>query len=617
MKKLLGGLYLALILLFLYLPIGTLMVLSFNEGKSMNAWQGFSTKWYAEMFRNQEIMEALGNTLTIALWASVAATVVGVLACVGLQAMSEKNRSFFMAANNIPLLNADIVTGISIMMSFLLFGISLSYGTVLFAHITFCIPYVILSVMPKFKQLENHAYEAALDLGAAPAYAFFKVVLPDIMPGIISGFLLSFTMSVDDFVITHFTRGAGINTLSTLIYSQVKVGVRPTLYALSTLIFIVVLLVLIVFNLMSAGGRAQKDYYASAKKGLSMRTAGAFVLVLLIAVLGLNQYAGSLVGAQNQGRLYIYMFGDYIDPDLIDRFEAETGYELIVDYFDTNEEMYPVIKNSTAEYDVVCASDYMIDKMRKEGLLAEIDFDHVPNSKNLTDNVKAFIEDFDPGMRYSVPHTWGTYGIIYNTEMIHGPITSWSQLWSEAYAGEIIMPNAIRECDMVAAKLLGYSMNTLDENELSEITDLLIAQKPLVYSYANDNARDLMIGDSATLAVITSGDVLYAQEENDKLDFVVPEEGTEVWTDCWAIPRAVNNKAGAEAWLNFMLDGEIARVNFEYLTYGIPNKEILDLTDNPILNPPAEVLAKCETLANLGNDGDDMYSRYWKLFKAK
>ena len=616
MKKIAGGLYLALILLFLYLPIGTLMVLSFNEGKSMNAWQGFSTKWYAEMFRNQEIMEALGNTLTIALWASVAATVVGVLACIGLNAMSEKKRSLFMGLNNIPLLNADIVTGISIMMSFLLFGISLSYGTVLFAHITFCIPYVILSVMPKFKQLENHTYEAALDLGATSAYAFFKVVLPDIMPGIVSGFLLSFTMSVDDFVITHFTRGAGINTLSTLIYSQVKIGVRPTLYALSTLIFVVVLLVLVMVNLLSSR-RKSGDYYAASKKNISMRTAGVFVLVLLIGVLGLNRYAGSLVGAQDQGKLYVYMFGDYIDPDLIDRFEEETGYELIVDYFDTNEEMYPVIKNSTAEYDVVCASDYMIDKMRKEGLLAEIDFDNVPNIVNLTDNVKAFIEDFDPGMRYSVPHTWGTYGILYNTEMIHGPITSWKQLWSEEYAGEIIMPNSIRECDMVAAKILGYSMNTLDEKELAEITDLLIEQKPLVYSYANDNARDLMIGDSAALAVITSGDVLYAQDENDKLDFVVPEEGTEVWTDCWAIPRAVNNKAGAEAWINFMLDGEVARINFEYLTYGIPNKEILDLTDNPILNPSAEVLAKCETLANLGSDGDDLYSRYWKVFKAK
>ena len=366
MKKFLKIFYLALIVLFLYLPIGTLMVLSFNSGKSMNAWQGFSTKWYGEMFRNQEIMEALGNTLTIALWASVIATIVGVLACIGLNAMSERRRSFYMGMNNIPLLNADIVTGISIMMSFLMFGISLSYGTVLFAHITFCIPYVILSVMPKFKQLENHTYEAALDLGATPTYAFFKVVLPDIMPGIVSGFLLSFTMSVDDFVITHFTRGAGINTLSTLIYSQVKIGVRPTLYALSTILFVTVLLVLIVVNLMSSGRKKkQNDFYAQ-EKGITPKKALVLALVMIMCVVGLNSYAGSLVGAQDQGKVYVYCFGDYIDPALVDKFEEETGYEVIIDYFDTNEEMYPVIKNSTAEYDVICASDYMIDKMRKE-----------------------------------------------------------------------------------------------------------------------------------------------------------------------------------------------------------------------------------------------------------
>ena len=251
MKKVLKGIYLALIILFLYLPIFTLMVLSFNEGKTMNAWTGFSFRWYREMFSNRTIMEALGNTLTIAFWAAAAATVVGVMACIGLNAMKEKHRSFFMGLNNIPLLNADIVTGISLMLSFLLFGISLNYGTVLFAHITFCIPYVILSVMPKFRQLENHTFEAALDLRASPAYAFFKVVLPDIMPGIISGFLLSFTMSVDDFVITHFTRGAGINTLSTLVYSQVKVGIRPTLYALSTVIFAAVFVILILVNIIS------------------------------------------------------------------------------------------------------------------------------------------------------------------------------------------------------------------------------------------------------------------------------------------------------------------------------------------------------------------------------
>ena len=251
MKKALKAIYLALIVIFLYLPIGTLMVLSFNSGKSMNAWVGFSLDWYKEMFESEMIMDALGNTLTIAFWAAVISTIVGVLACLGFNAMKEKSRTFLMGLNNIPLLNADIVIGISLMLSFLLFGISLNYGTVLFAHITFCIPYVILSVMPKFRQLENHTYEAALDLGASPAYAFFKVVLPDIMPGVLSGFLLAFTMSVDDFVITHFTRGVGINTLSTLIYSQVRVGIRPTLYALSTVIFVAVLIILIVVNIIS------------------------------------------------------------------------------------------------------------------------------------------------------------------------------------------------------------------------------------------------------------------------------------------------------------------------------------------------------------------------------
>ena len=245
------GLYLALILLFLYLPIFTLMVLSFNEGKTMSKWTGFSLKWYEEMFSSRTIMDALGNTLTIAFWAAAIATIIGLLACIGMNAMKDRSRLVLMGINNIPLLNADIVTGISIMMTFIVCGISLNYGTVLFSHITFCIPYVILSVMPKFKQLERNTYEAALDLGASPVYAFFKVVLPDIMPGVLSGFLLSFTMSVDDFVITHFTRGAGINTLSTLIYSQVKVGIRPTLYALSTVIFAAVFVILILVNIIS------------------------------------------------------------------------------------------------------------------------------------------------------------------------------------------------------------------------------------------------------------------------------------------------------------------------------------------------------------------------------
>ena len=251
MKKLAKTLYLCLIILFLYLPIATLMVFSFNESKSMSVWSGFSLKWYKEMLGNTMIMEAIWNTFTIALAAAAVATVIGTLACIGIMSMKKRSETVIMGLNNIPLLNADIVTGISLMMTFLVFGISLNWGTVLLSHVTFCIPYVILSVMPKFKQMTPNSYEAALDLGATPMYAFFKVVLPDIRPGIVSGFLLAFTMSVDDFVITHFTRGVGINTLSTLIYSQVRVGIRPTLYALSTVIFVAVLIILIVVNIIS------------------------------------------------------------------------------------------------------------------------------------------------------------------------------------------------------------------------------------------------------------------------------------------------------------------------------------------------------------------------------
>ncbi len=249
--NILRGLYLGFILLFLYLPIATLVVLSFNKSKSMSVWTGFTTSWYGDMFRNKQIIEAIWNTFSIAIVSAIIATLIGTLACVGIMAMGKRSKNTLMALNNIPLLNADIVIGISLMMTFLVFGISLSWGTVLLSHVTFSIPYVILSVMPKFKQLTPNAYEAALDLGATPSYAFMKVVLPDIRPGILSGFLLAFTMSVDDFVITHFTRGAGINTISTLIYSQVKVGIRPTLFALSTVIFIVVLIVLVAANIIS------------------------------------------------------------------------------------------------------------------------------------------------------------------------------------------------------------------------------------------------------------------------------------------------------------------------------------------------------------------------------
>ena len=360
----------------------------------------------------------------------------------------------------------------------------------------------------------------------------------------------------------------------------------------------------------------------------------AIILAVVVAMAVAVRFTPSTPGeVSEKGVVYVYNFGDYIDPELVDAFYEETGYTVVCDYFDTNEEMYPVIKNNTADYDVICASDYMIDKMIKEDLLMELEFSQIPNIQYLSQNIRDFMEEFDPGMFYSAPHTWGTYGIIYNTELVdeedfEGDV-SWGILWDEKYAGKIIMSNSLREADMVAAKYLGYSMNTLDEGEMKEITDKLIEQKPLVYSYANDNARDLMIGDNASMAVITSGDVLYAQEDNENLAYVVPVEGTEVWTDCWAVPKSCQNYDGAMAWINFMYSYDAAVANFEYLTYAIPNTQLEDyvyedyiegempLSEIEIINPPEEVLERCETLKNLGPEGDDMYSRYWKEFKSK
>ena len=259
MKKFGRILYLILIVIFLYAPILTLMVLSFNNGKSMGKWTGFSTHWYAEMLQDETIMEALYNTLIIALIAAVVSTIIGTAACLAIQVMRNRTKNVLMALNNIPMLNADIVTGLSLMLTFIAFGVSLSFGTVILSHITFCIPYVILSVMPKVRQTTGVHYEAALDLGATPLYAFWKVTLPDIFPGIVSGFLMAFTLSVDDFIVTHFTRGAGVNTLSTMIYGMVKIGIRPTIYALSTVVFVTVLIVLIISNVISARAEAAKN----------------------------------------------------------------------------------------------------------------------------------------------------------------------------------------------------------------------------------------------------------------------------------------------------------------------------------------------------------------------
>ena len=324
------------------------------------------------------------------------------------------------------------------------------------------------------------------------------------------------------------------------------------------------------------------------------------------------------------GKVYVYNWGEYIDPETLDMFEKETGIQVIYDEFDTNETMYPKVEAGASNYDVVCPSDYMIQKMIDNDLLQELNWDNIPNAKaNIGAQYYEQSEAFDPGNRYAVPYCWGTVGILYNKTMVDEPVTSWSILWDEKYADSILMQDSVRDAFMVALKLNGYSMNTLDESQLAAARDSLITQKPLVQAYVIDQVRDKMIGNEAAIGVIYSGEAIYTQRENPDLEYVIPKEGTNVWIDSWVIPKNASNKENAEAFINFMCREDIALMNFKYITYSTPNmaaRELIedeDIKNSSIAFPDFSDYQNLETFQYLGEEGDALYNDYWKEVKAQ
>ncbi len=628
LKRFFEDFYLVFTLIFLYAPIAVMMVLSFNSSKSRSQWGGFTFEWYRHMFESAAITDALYNTLLIAFLSALIATVLGTVAAVGVNGMKKLPQTLFMGLNNIPMLNSDIVTGISLMLMFIAFGVSLGFKTILLAHITFNVPYVMLSVLPKLKQTSRYAYEAAMDLGAGPVQAFFKVVFPDILPGVLSGFLMAFTMSLDDFIITHFTRGAGINTLSTLIYSEVRRGIKPSMYALSTVIFVTVLALLLITNFAPAKvpKEGQTPSFGTALRRAAM-VGAAFLVCVGVSYTSFRHFASA-----HSDELFVYNWGEYIDESVISQFEAETGIHVTYDLFDTNEEMYPVIEAGAIQYDAVCPSDYMIQRMAENELLAELNYANIPNAANIGEEYFARSEEFDPGNRYAVPYCWGTVGILYNTRRLEelgiSPPTSWADLWDPRYQGEILMQDSVRDAFMVTLKRLGYSMNSTNQAELLEARDLLLAQKPLVQAYVVDQVRDKMLNGEAAVGVIYSGELLYLQEEAEalgldyELTYVIPTEGTNIWIDSWVIPYNARNKENAEKWINFLCRPDIAQKNFEYITYATPNAAAFALLDpayreNTQVFPDVSSLTNSEVYRYLGTDADDLYGALWKEIKAQ
>ncbi len=346
------------------------------------------------------------------------------------------------------------------------------------------------------------------------------------------------------------------------------------------------------------------------KKKLSLIL--SLVLTCSLMLTGCGKSNGN---SDNSGdnQLYVYNWGEYIDPEVIDMFEEETGIKVIYNEFEQNEDMYPIIKTGAVNYDVVCPSDYMIEKMISEDMLYELNYDNIPNIANIDETYLKSAEGFDPGNKYSVPYCWGTVGILYNKTMVDEPITSWGALFDEKYSGKILMMDSVRDAYMIALTYLGYDLNSTDEAQIDEATDLLKSQYPLIQAYVIDQVRDKMIGNEAALGVIYSGEAIYTQRENPDLEYVVPEEGSNVWIDGWVIPKNAKNKENAEAWINFMCREDIALLNFEYITYSTPNaaaRELIedeDIKNSEIAFPDASILSRCKTYNYLGEDMDTLY----------
>lgn len=345
---------------------------------------------------------------------------------------------------------------------------------------------------------------------------------------------------------------------------------------------------------------------------------------IMTLVLGSLTACGGSGGEKSAGELYVYNYGEYFDPEALAQFEEETGIKVTYDEYETNEVMYPIIANGAAQYDLVCPSDYMVQRMISEGMLEKINFDNVPNIKYVDQVYRDAAKGFDSSNEYSVPYLWGTVGILYNKTMVKEPVDSWGILWDTKYKDNILMQKSVRDAFGITLKYLGHSLNSTDEQEIEEAKQKLIQQKQsgVVQAYVVDEVRDKMIGNEAAIGVIYSGEALTCQSENPDLEYVIPKEGSNLWIDAWVIPKGAKNKENAEKFLDFLCRPEIAKKNFDYITYSIPNSEGRKLIEeeeyrnSTIAFPEFSSLTNCETLQYLGPDVDDMYSQKWKEVMA-
>ena len=567
----------ALVAVFFYLPIVYMVVFSFNSGKSLTSFTGFSLRWYKHMMESHTMMESLSTTFSIALIATAFSTIVGTISAIGLSKSKKIIQRMMEQVNNLPMMNPEIVTAIGFMLLFITFRVEKGYVTMLLAHIAFCIPYVMLSVTPKIRSLDPNLADAAMDLGATPWRALTKVIVPQIMPGIVSGALIAFTMSVDDFIISYFVTGGGVKNLSITVYTMSK-RVNPSINAISTLVVVIITLVLLLINLAPAVmAKREKKTEISRKKKVVPIAAAAVAVAVSAIVLGLHfgkensalPYAGQT--------LHVYNWGEYTGENILREFEEKTGAKVVMENFDSNEQMYIKVANGEA-YDILVPSDYMIQRLIQEGYLQKLDHSKLDCLDKLCEDVVGL--PYDPKNEYSIPYFWGSVGIVYDktkVDLEDLEREGFDIFRNQKYKGQIYLYDSERDSFMMALKALGYSMNTESEDELQEaygwLVDCVQTMDPEIVT---DEIIDNMAQGRKALGLIYSGDATYVMAENENTGYYLPESGTNLWSDAMVIPANAKNPDLAHEFINFASDYEGAYDNSSFVGYTSANQEVID-----------------------------------------
>ena len=576
-KRPFGKLLMILAIAFFYLPIVYMVVFSFNEGKSLTSFTGFSLRWYQHMMESGDMMEALYTTFSVAVLATFVSTVVGTITAIGLSKSRKIIRNIMEQVNNLPMMNPEIVTAIGLMLLFITFRVEKGYMTMLLAHIAFCIPYVILSVMPKIRSLDPNLADAAMDLGATPWRALTKVIVPQITPGIVSGALIAFTMSVDDFIISYFVTGRGVKNLSIVVYTMSK-RVNPSINAVSTLVVVIITIILVLINVVPliTAKRGTKETIGK-RRGLVPVVAVCMAVVVLVISLNLRGAGGGDRPYEGQ-TLHIYNWGEYTGENIIGDFEEETGATVVMENFDSNEQMYIKVANGES-YDLLVPIDYMIQRLIEEDLLQKLDKSKLDCMDKLSDAVKGL--PYDPNNDYSVPYFWGTVGIVYDKTKVDIEDLEregYNIFLDEKYKGDVYLYDSERDSFMMALKALGYSMNTEDEGELQEAYQWLVqCVETMDTEIVTDEIIDNMAQGRKALGLIYSGDATYVMAENEDMGYYMPETGTNLWSDAMVIPKNAENPELAHAFINFASDYDGAYDNSSYVGYTSANQEVMDV----------------------------------------